>query len=139
MRAAAMNAERSQLFYTCTFLYVSFQAIHHSMAGKANDSLPCWLDTSLITMLSRELQKCRAQASAFLEVREALDTAIYHCGLLLAQCPGALNSQLCRHHLDAIMVPLKETTALLSAPSAATASSGWPHSARRLLTKWRRP
>ncbi|WP_163557079.1 hypothetical protein [Halomonas sp. NO4] len=134
-----MNAERSQLFYTCTFLYVSFQAIQHSMAGKANDSLPCWLDTSLITMLSRELQKSRTEASAFPEVREALDTALYHCGLLLAQCPGALNSQLCRHHLDAIMAPLKDATALLSAPPVKATSHSWQHAARRFLSAWRRP
>ncbi|TFH86181.1 hypothetical protein EQG41_13895 [Billgrantia azerbaijanica] len=133
-----MNAERSQLFYTCTFLYVSFQAIQHSMAGKASDSLPCWLDTGLITMLSRELRSAREQASPFPEVSEALDVAIYHCGLLLAQCPGALNSQLCHHHLDAIMVPLKEATARLSAAPATAGSHSWQHTARRLLKKWRR-
>lgn len=133
-----MNAERSQLYYTCIFLHVSFQAIQHSMAGKASDSLPCWLDSSLITMLSRELQKCRAEASPYPEVSEALDTAIYHCGLLLAQCPGALNSQLCRRHLDAIMVPLKGATTMLSATPTATASHSWQHTARRLLGRWRR-
>ncbi|MGM0703977.1 MAG: hypothetical protein ACQEUG_16470 [Pseudomonadota bacterium] len=133
-----MNAERSQLYYNCVFLHVSFQAIQHSMAGKKNDSLPCWLDTNLIAMLSRELQNCREQAAPFADTRNALDTAIYHCGLLLAQCPGALNSQLCHHHLDAIMAPLKEAMTQLSGNvnrvSASPASS--PGQRLRSWLRW---
>lgn len=135
-----MSMERSQLYYTCIFLHVSFQAIQRSLDdGKRGDDTPCWLDAKLIRMLSRELKRCRTEAASFGEVRLALDTAIYHCGLLLAQCPGALNRRLCQHHLEAIMSPLKEAAALLAAPSARTVSGhGWQASARRLLGWMRR-
>lgn len=133
-----MYTARSQLHYSCIFLHVSFQAIKHSMAGKTTDSMPCWLDSKLIMMLSRELQGCRAQAAPHDDVEQALDTAIYHCGLLLAQCPGALNSQLCHHHLDAIMAPLKDAIALLAPPASNPAPSGGLQTyARRLFKGWR--
>ncbi|PMR73483.1 hypothetical protein [Billgrantia endophytica] len=133
-----MNTERSQLYYTTVFLHVSFQAIKHSMAGKEENSMPCWLDTNLIMMLSRELQECSMSARPFGDVKQALDTAIYHCGLLLAQCPGALNSQLCRHHLDAIMTPLKDAIAVLAPPAPNSQPSGTLQTyARKLFKGWR--
>lgn len=48
------------------------------------------------------------------DVSPCLDTAVYHCGLLMAQCPGALNRPLCQHHLEAIITPLQEAVAHLS-------------------------
>lgn len=106
--------ERSQLYYTCVFLHVSFQAIRHSVEDTSrSDDTPCWLDAQLLKMLLGELQRCRQNATPFREVCQALDTSIYHCGLLMAQCPAAVNRRLCRHHLDAIMAPLKEATASL--------------------------
>lgn len=110
-----MNAERSQLYYSCVFLHVSFQAIQSSLATspKGGDT-PCWLDATMLSMLLSELQRCRQAAAPFKEVSQPLDTAIYHCGLLMAQCPAALDRQLCQHHLEAITAPLKEATAQLS-------------------------
>lgn len=133
-----MYAERSQLHYSCIFLHVSFQAIKHSMAGKATDSMPCWLDSKLIMMLSRELRGCRAQAAPYPDIAQALDTAIYHCGLLLAQCPGALNSKLCHYHLDAIMLPLKESISFLAPPTTNPPPGTLQAYTRRLFTLWRR-
>ncbi|MDT8877862.1 hypothetical protein RSO68_00070 [Halomonas saccharevitans] len=110
-----MNAERSQLYYACVFLHVSFQAIQHSVAcSSSRDDTPCWLDAQTMSLLLRELQLCRRQAGPLKEVYPALDTAFYHCGLLMAQCPAAINRPLCQHHLEAIIAPLKEATAQLS-------------------------
>lgn len=110
-----MTTERSQLYYTCIFLHVSFQAVHNAVASKPKgDDTPCWLDAQMLRMLYDELQRCRWEASPFKDVRESLDSAIYHCGLLMAQCPAALNRQLCQHHLEAIMAPLQEASLLLS-------------------------
>ncbi|MCW4149318.1 hypothetical protein OM427_07205 [Halomonas sp. 18H] len=131
-----MKAERSQLFYQCTFLYVSFQAIHQSIGGADDDTQPCWLDTSLLSMLNAELQRIRRHAAHVPTIIEPLDIAVYHCNMLLANCPGAMNSQFCRDHLDAIMQALKATTEALSAPAAMAAPSGWS-SIARWLTPWR--
>ena len=110
-----MNAERSQLYYTCVFLHVSFQAIQASVAASSRaDDRPCWLDAQMLQMLSGELRRCRQEATPFTGVSQALDTAIYHCGLLMAQCPASVNHRLCQHHLEAIMSPLKLATARLS-------------------------
>ncbi|MEC9483580.1 MAG: hypothetical protein UMU75_09715 [Halomonas sp.] len=110
-----MDAERSQLYYTCVFLHVSFQAILSKITASArDDGTPCWLDAQLLQMLSGELQRCRQAAAPFKEVCQALDTAIYHCGLLIAQCPAAVDRRLCRHHLEAIMSPLKLASDRLS-------------------------
>ena len=117
-----MNAERSQLHYACVFLHVSFQAIQRSVAcSSSRDDTPCWLDAQTMSLLLGELQRCRRQAGPFKDVYPCLDTAFYHCGLLMAQCPGALNRPLCQHHLEAIIAPLKEAAATLSgkAPPAA--------------------
>ncbi|MEQ6889410.1 hypothetical protein ABE957_12070 [Halomonas sp. CS7] len=110
-----MTAERSQLHYACVFLYVSFQAIQHSVTcSSSQDDTPCWLDAQTMSLLLRELQRCRRQAGPFKDVSPFLDTAFYHCGLLMAQCPAALNRPLCQHHLEAIITPLKEAAAQLS-------------------------
>ncbi|EWH03878.1 hypothetical protein [Halomonas sp. BC04] len=131
-----MTSERSQLYYTCVFLHVSFQAIQTSVANspKRGDT-PCWLDSQTLRMLYGELQRCRWEASPFKEVGASLDTAIYHCGLLMAQCPGALNRQLCQHHLEAIMAPLQEATLRLSG-STNRAAAGQPSSPARRLRHW---
>ncbi|TDX29819.1 hypothetical protein DFO67_10657 [Modicisalibacter xianhensis] len=130
-----MTAERSQLYYTCVFLHVSFQAIQRSVADSAQkDDTPCWLDATLLRMLSGELQRCRLEAAPFTEVGEALDTAIYHCGLLMAQCPAAVNRRLCQHHLEAIMSPLKLASDRL-AGNAGRATAG-PTTPGQWLRSW---
>ncbi len=127
-----MNAERSQLYYTCIFLHVSFQAILRAVDdGERGESTPCWLDAQLIGMLSRELQRCHRDAAPLSAVAEALGTATYHCGLLMAQCPAALNRRLCQHHLRAIMAPLEEASARLARPTPRPAT-GRQTAARRL-------
>lgn len=132
-----MKAERSRLYYTCTFLHVSFQAIRGTLEnGRQDDTAPCWLDARLIEMLSGELKRCRREAAPFEEVAQALDSAIYHCGLLLAQCPAALNRRLCEHHLEAIQAPLKETIARLAAPPRA--ATPWQAACRLLGGRGRR-
>lgn len=133
-----MNAERSRLYYTTVFLHVSFQAIKHSLAGKESDALPCWLDSKMLMMLSAELHGCRDQAIGLREVRVALDAACHHCELLLAQCPGALNSTICHRHLNAIMAPLHEAMAMLAAPSVSSPIGAWQSATRRLRQCWAR-
>lgn len=131
-----MNTERSQLYYTCVFLHVSFQAIQNSVAtSPQRDDTPCWLDAHMLRMLLSELQRCRQEAAPFKGVIQALDSAIYHCGLLMAQCPAALNRQLCQHHLEAIISPLKEATAELSGPSNRP-SDAYSLSAGQRLRSW---
>lgn len=109
-----MNSERSRLYYTCVFLQVSFRAIGNSVAAEADATKRCWLDAQTLQMLLGELTRCRQEAAPFREVRAPLDQAIYHCGLLMAQCPGALDQRLCQHHLDAISGPLVQAIGLLS-------------------------
>ncbi|MGR4068815.1 hypothetical protein OCT51_08430 [Halomonas sp. LR3S48] len=131
-----MNAERSQLYYTCIFLHVSFQAIQNSVAtSPKRDDTPCWLDAQMLRMLLNELQRCRWEAAPFKEVYQPLDTAIYHCGLLMAQCPAALDRQLCQHHLEAITAPLREATLQLSG-SASRASANREASPTQRLRNW---
>lgn len=139
-----MNAERyHQLHYTCIFLQVSFQAIQRSLEGPPSgknggedslDDTPCWLDAQLIAMLMREMRRVRTDAAGLEAPSQALDSAIYHTGLLLAQCPGALNRRLCQYHLQAIISPLRSAAQQLASPAA---SPGWPAAARRLLKRWR--
>ena len=57
-----MTSEQRQLRQTLLFLRTSFEAIQHSIAGRLEDPLPCWLDTSMLSMLSRELTRCCQQA-----------------------------------------------------------------------------
>ncbi|GHA99224.1 hypothetical protein GCM10007159_21230 [Modicisalibacter luteus] len=128
-----MTAERSQLYYSCVFLHVSFQAIQSKvMTSALGDDTPCWLDAQLLRMLSGELQRCRQEAAPFTEVCQALDTAIYHCGLLMAQCPASVSRRLCQHHIEAIISPLKLATARLSG----RASANSPSSAGQRLRSW---
>ncbi|WP_129139435.1 hypothetical protein [Modicisalibacter coralii] len=130
-----MTAERSQLYYTCVFLHVSFQAVQRSVAAKTGgDDTPCWLDAGLLQMLSGELQRCRQEAAPFAEVGDALDTAIYHCGLLMAQCPGAVSRRLCQHHLEAIMGPLRLAADRLSGNPERTVAG--PASPGQRLRSW---
>lgn len=145
---ATMNAERyQQLHYTCIFLQVSFQAIQRSLdesllsqgdSKQDKDDTPCWLDARLIAMLMREMRRVHDDATGLEATCQALDSAIYHTGLLLAQCPGALNRRLCQHHLQAIISPLQRAAQQLAAPVSTPArSTGWPSAAKRLLSRWR--
>lgn len=128
-----MTTERSQLYYSCVFLHVSFQAIQSSLAtSPTRGDTPCWLDANMLNMLLGELQRCRQAAVPFKEICQLLDTAVYHCGLLMAQCPAALNRQLCQHHLEAIMAPLKEATAQLSGSANRTSATRASSPSQRL-------
>ncbi|WIX34287.1 hypothetical protein QO259_06415 [Salinicola sp. JS01] len=125
-----MHSERSRLHYTCVFLLVSFQAVRQSLPAATSSATPCWLDAEMLKMLLRELKRCREEASPFPPVHASLDVATYHCGLLMAQCPAALDPSLCSYHLDAITQPLKQAIAELSGHHAATAGTtqsgrGW--------------
>ncbi|QJQ94808.1 MULTISPECIES: hypothetical protein [Halomonadaceae] len=131
-------SERSRVYYTTIFLHISFQAIKRSLAGKKNDTQPCWLDSTLLLMLSRELESCRMAVGPSGELRQALDNAYYHCGLLLAQCPGALTSKLCHHHLDAILAPLQQASAMLSSTPSTSGHGFWAATTRRLRQGWPR-
>ncbi|WP_251979006.1 hypothetical protein [Salinicola avicenniae] len=132
-----MPAERSQLYYTCVFLQVSFQAVQNSVGqGSREDNTPCWLDAEMLKMLLRELKRCRESASPFADVHTALNTATYHCGLLMAQCPGALDQQLCLYHLEAITLPLREAVTRLSGHSLTASQQGVPAGQR--LRNWLR-
>ena len=116
MAMKTMNSERSQLYYTCVFLQVSFQAISQSVMARTGSSR-CWLDAQTLEMLLNELGRCRQNASPFREIHSLLDQATYHCGLLMTQCPGALDRHLCRHHLEAVSAPLGQAARLLAASS----------------------
>ncbi|MDX5378303.1 MAG: hypothetical protein LPK08_12425 [Halomonas sp.] len=130
-----MNAERSQLYYTCVFLHVSFQAIQHSVAiSPSDDETPCWLDSQMLRMLLSELQRCRREAATYKDIQPSLEAATYHCGLLMAQCPAAVNRKLCLHHLEAIVAPLKEATAQLSGKTSRVARSRASSPGQRLLS-----
>ncbi|WP_043527854.1 hypothetical protein [Litchfieldella xinjiangensis] len=126
-----MRAGHTQLHYTCIFLHVSFQAIKRSLAGREQDTSPCWLDSDMLLMLSRELQACCRQAPPQSVLRQRLDTASAQCGLLLALCPGALTGQLCHQHLDAILSPLRDALEQL-----ADSPDVWQRAAQR-LKGWR--
>ena len=80
-----MTSEQRQLRQTLLFLRTSFEAIQHSIAGRLEDPLPCWLDTSMISMLSRELTRCCQQAKPLFApaVVEQLFIASQQCDLLL--------------------------------------------------------
>lgn len=133
-----MTAERSQLYYTCTFLQVSFQALQASLEESARDpAAPCWLDTRLIEMLSGEVRRCRREAAHCAPLHQPLDAALYHCGLLLTPCPGDLDRPHCHHHLDAIVALLKDSSALLALPCA-RATGPWQAAARHLRGWWHR-
>ncbi len=109
-----MITERSQLYYTCVFLQVSFRAIENSVTAAADETRRCWLDAQTLQMLLGELKRCRQNAMPFRDIHIPLDQAIYHCGLLMAKCPGALDQRLCRHHLEAIIAPLEQAISHLA-------------------------
>lgn len=68
-----MSTERPKAYYTAVFLQVFFRAIKQSMAGKADDGLPCWLDTRMLGMLCRELKACSEEPTLPAEAHEAID------------------------------------------------------------------
>ncbi|MDR5902704.1 MULTISPECIES: hypothetical protein [Halomonas] len=108
-----------QLRYHCIFLEVSFRELQERVnAQTQGDDTPCWLDARTLTLLTSELERCRRDAQGVPEMAESLGTAVYHAGLLLAQCPGALGKRLCLHHLQAIRTPLQETIARLEGRQA---------------------
>ncbi|MCL7940823.1 hypothetical protein M8009_11035 [Halomonas sp. ATCH28] len=133
-----MTPERPRIYTAVVFLQVSFQAIKHSMAGKASDGLPCWLDGRMLRMLCRDLKACRDQAAAHDEAHRGLAAACTQCEALLAHCPGGLDSTLCHRHLDAILVALQHALAALAAPPAAAPSGLWHSATRHLREGWRR-
>tara|TARA_R110001583_G_C5436102_1_gene389376 strand:- start:186 stop:521 length:336 start_codon:yes stop_codon:yes gene_type:complete len=106
------------------FLRTSFEAVQHSIAGRLEDPLPCWLDTSMLTMLSRELTRCCQQAKPLFAppVTEQLFIASQQCELLLKQCPGVLSSAVCHRQLAAIMLPLATALQQIDNP----AKRRWP-------------
>ncbi|AJY49150.1 MULTISPECIES: hypothetical protein [Halomonadaceae] len=119
-----MTSEQRQLRQTVMFLRTSFEAVQHSIAGRLEDPLPCWLDTSMLTMLSRELTRCCQQAKPLFAppVTEQLFIASQQCELLLKQCPGVLSSAVCHRQLAAIMLPLATALQQIDNP----AKRRWP-------------
>ena len=98
-----------QLRYHCIFLEVSFRELLERVTAQTQgENTPCWLDARTLALLTSELERCRREAQRMPGVAEGLGTAVYHAGLLMAQCPGALGKHLCRHHLQAILVPLQD-------------------------------
>ena len=118
-----MNPETRQLRQTLVFIRTSFEAIQHSMAGRLEDPLPCWLDASLLALLSRELKRCYQQA-ALSDPLLAQQLLIAYQGsdLLLKQCPGVLSSAVCYRQLSAVLEPLN--TAILQLSQ--TKKRRWP-------------
>jgi hypothetical protein len=88
------------------FLRTSFEAVQHSIAGRLEDPLPCWMDTQMLSMLSRELTRCSQQSKPLFSptVTEQLYIASQQCELLLKQCPGVMSSAVCHRQLAAIML-----------------------------------
>ncbi|MDN6179718.1 MAG: hypothetical protein L0I84_01730 [Halomonas subglaciescola] len=119
-----MNSESRQLRQTIIFLRTSVEAVQHSIAGRLDDPLPCWLDTSLLDLLSRELHRCHKEAQPLSHDAAAqLWLAATRCELLLKQCPGVLSSTLCYHQLAAILLPINAAAACLVLP---TKKRRWP-------------
>lgn len=123
-----MTSEQRQLRQTVIFLRTSFEAVQHSIAGRLEDPLPCWMDTSMLSMLSRELTRCGQQAKPLFSppVTEQLYIASQQCDLLLKQCPGVLSSAVCYRQLGAIMLPLSSALQQIDTP----AKRRWPWSRR---------
>lgn len=119
-----MTSEQRQLRQTVIFLRTSFEAVQHSIAGRLKSPLPCWLDTSMLSMLSRELTRCCQQSKPLFApaVTEQLYIASQQCELLLKQCPGVLSSAVCYRQLGAIMLPLSSTLQQIDTP----AKRRWP-------------
>ena len=119
-----MTSEQRQLRQTVIFLRTSFEAVQHSIAGRLEDPLPCWMDTSMLSMLSRELTRCGQQSKPLFApaVTEQLYIASQQCELLLKQCPGVLSSAVCYRQLGAIMLPLTSALQQIDTP----AKRRWP-------------
>ena len=119
-----MTSEQRQLRQTVIFLRTSFEAVQHSIAGRLEDPLPCWMDTSMLSMLSRELTRCCQQSKPLFApaVTEQLYIASQQCELLLKQCPGVLSSAVCYRQLGAIMLPLSRALQQIDTP----AKRRWP-------------
>ncbi|MDR5899916.1 hypothetical protein QC823_13050 [Halomonas vilamensis] len=112
-----MAAEHRQLRQTLIFLRTSFEAVQHSIAGRLDDPLPCWLDASLLAMLSRELKRCYQEAALVTpSVAKQVLMASQNSDLLLKQCPGVLSSAVCHRQLDAVLLPLEAAISLLTYP-----------------------
>ena len=113
-----MTSEQRQLRHTVIFLRTSFEAVQHSIAGRLEDPLPCWMDTSMLSMLSRELTRCCQQSKPLFmpPVTEQLYIASQQCELLLKQCPGVLSSSVCHRQLGAIMLPLATALQQIDSP-----------------------
>lgn len=119
-----MTSEQRQLRQTVIFLRTSFEAVQHSIAGRLEDPLPCWMDTSMLSMLSRELTRCCQQSKPLFApaVTEQLYIASQQCELLLKQCPGVLCSAVCYRQLGAIMLSLSSALQQIDIP----AKRRWP-------------
>ncbi|MBE0489868.1 MAG: hypothetical protein IBX53_12400 [Halomonas sp.] len=133
-----MSTERPKAYYTAVFLRGSFRAIKESMAGKAGDGLPCWLDTRMLGMLCRELTACSEEATLPADAHEALESAREACEQLLSRCPGGLDSTLCHRHLDAILEALKRAIDALDRTPSSPDASRWQSATRYLLHGWKR-
>ncbi|MGJ7460685.1 hypothetical protein ACR80S_06120 [Halomonas sp. MA07-2] len=133
-----MSKERPKAYYTTVFLQVSFRAIKQSMAGKASDGLPCWLDTRMLGMLSRELKACGDETVHPAEAHAALETAREECEQLLSRCPGGLDSTVCHRQLDAILEALQRAIDALANAPAPPGASPWQSATRYLLQGWKR-
>ncbi|MFN2332630.1 MAG: hypothetical protein ABR580_12390 [Halomonas sp.] len=133
-----MSTERPKAYYTAVFLQVSFRAIKQSMAGKASDGLPCWLDTRMLDMLSREIEACSEEVTHLTAAHEALETAREECIQLVARCPGGLDSTYCHRHLDAILKALQRAIDSLANAPASTDESRWQSASRYLMQSWKR-
>lgn len=133
-----MQAERPKAHYMLVFLQVSFRAIKNSMAGKASDSMPCWLDTRMLMMLSRELRECQI-ASDSEEVEQALAPAIEACDALLERCPGGLDSSHCHRHLATILDALQHAIEALPQQAPAPSSvSRWEYARQQIRAGFQR-
>ncbi|MCS2608212.1 hypothetical protein [Halomonas dongshanensis] len=114
-----MTSEQRQLRQTLIFLRTSFEAVQHSIAGRLDDPLPCWLDTGMLSMLSRELHRVAAQGRTLftVPVQQQLYIADQQCDLLLRQCPGVMSSAICHRQLGAILLPLSAAIANIAVPA----------------------
>jgi len=133
-----MTPQRPRMYYTAVFLHVSFKAIKHSMAGKASDGLPCWLDSKMLMMLCGDLKACRDQAATRDGVHQSLEVACIECDALLARCPGGLDSTLCHCHLDAILEALQDAIDALTTVAEPADTSLWRNASRYFLQDWKR-
>ncbi|MGP9807758.1 hypothetical protein ACT3TQ_07235 [Halomonas sp. AOP12-C2-37] len=114
-----MTSEQRQLRQTVMFLRTSFEAVQHSIAGRLEDPLPCWMDTSMLSMLARELSRCGHQSQPLFttSITEQLYLASQQCELLLKQCPGVLSSAVCYRQLAAIRLSLSNALQHIDTPT----------------------